>query len=93
MSVTGDSGSPARRAGRMLAREMGGPRPVPGHQGDLPFLPRLLTVSEVAEALQVSPKTVRRMVAYRRIPCVRFGRALRFFPGDVLAWLSARKEG
>ena len=61
--------------------------------GDARELPRLLTLSEVAEALRVSPKTVRRMAARHRIPCVRFGRALRFLPGDVLAWLSARREG
>jgi excisionase family DNA binding protein len=59
-----------------------------------PAMPsRLLTAEEVSELLRVSTKTVRRLVAYRRLPCVRFGRALRFDPGDVLAWLSARKEG
>jgi len=65
----------------------------PARMGSDSVLPRLLTLSEVAEILRVSPKTVRRMAALRRIPCVRFGRGLRFFPGDVLAWLSARKEG
>jgi len=53
----------------------------------------LLTVEQVAACLAVSPKTVRRMAARQRIPCVRFGRALRFLPGDLLAWLSARREG
>jgi len=33
--------------------------------------PPLLTVSEVAQALQVSPRTVRRLVALRKIETVR----------------------
>ena len=75
----------------MVIRSMLGA--TPSHPGDARSLPRLLTVPEVAEALQVSPKTVCRLAALRRLPCVRFGRTLRFVPGDVLAWLSARKEG
>jgi excisionase family DNA binding protein len=63
------------------------------HAGETRELSKLLTLPEVAEILRVSPKTVRRMAARQRIPCVRFGRALRFFPGDILAWLSARREG
>jgi len=58
-----------------------------------PVLEQLLTIEQVAQALQVSSKTVRRLVAYRRLPCVRFGRSLRFASGDVLRWLAARREG
>lgn len=53
----------------------------------------LLTTKEIAGLLQLSEKTVRRLAGCQRIPCVRIGRALRFVSGDVLAWLSARKEG
>ena len=53
----------------------------------------LLTPREVADLLQVSEKTVGRLVAHRRLPCVRFGRSVRFLSGDVLRWLAARKEG
>lgn len=53
---------------------------------------KLLTLREVAELLRVSEKSVRRLVAYRRLPCVRIGRALRFQSSDVLRWISARRE-
>ena len=76
-----------------MSRELSMRSPSGVRVGDARELPRLLTLSEVAEVLRVSPKTVRRMAALQRIPCVRFGRALRFVPGDVLAWLSARREG
>ena len=49
---------------------------------------KLLTVQQVAEYLNVSPRTIRRL----RLPCVRIGRSVRFERRDVLAWLSARKE-
>lgn len=54
---------------------------------------RLLTLPELAEHLQLSEKTIRRMIAGGRLPCVRLGRQLRFLPGDVFRWLAARKEG
>jgi excisionase family DNA binding protein len=54
---------------------------------------RLLTLPELAERLQLSEKTIRRMIAGGRLPCVRLGRQLRFLPGDVFRWLAARKEG
>jgi excisionase family DNA binding protein len=53
----------------------------------------LMTTDEVAAILRVNPKTVRRLVNAGRLPCIRFGRSVRFASGDVLAWLSARKEG
>jgi excisionase family DNA binding protein len=53
----------------------------------------LLTIRGLADLLGTSEKTVRRMVCAGRIPCVRFGRQIRFLPGDVFRWLEARKEG
>lgn len=55
-------------------------------------LPRLLTLPEVAEVLQVSPKTMRRLLD-RGFPCVRIGRSVRFEPQAVVRWLVARREG
>lgn len=52
----------------------------------------LMTLREVAATLQVSEKTVRRLVASRRLPCLRVGRQLRFAPSDLLRWVSARTE-
>jgi len=53
----------------------------------------LWTLQQVAQFLQVSTKTVRRLVARRRIPCFRLGRVLRFIPGDVARYVESRKEG
>ena len=47
---------------------------------DTPLPVRLLTVDDVAEVLQVSPRSVRRMVADGRLPVIRLGRAVRVHP-------------
>lgn len=47
----------------------------------------LLTIGQVAEALCVSTKTVRRL----RIPCFRIGRSVRYRPSDVERFLAARR--
>ena len=54
---------------------------------------QLLTLREVAALLQLSDKTLRRLVAARRLPCVRLGRQLRFAQSDIVRWVSARKCG
>jgi excisionase family DNA binding protein len=45
--------------------------------GDVQRLERLLTVDQLAELWQISPRTVRRMMADGRLPIVRLGRAVR----------------
>src|SRR5262245_61498702 len=55
-------------------------------------LPTLLTLQEVSDVLRLNPRTVRRLVATRRMPCVRLGRHLRFDPRDVSRFVAARKE-
>jgi excisionase family DNA binding protein len=52
---------------------------------------QLLTIEQLACALAVSPKTVRRLMA-RGFPHIRFGRVLRFDPVDVQRWLEARRS-
>ena len=54
---------------------------------------QLLTLNELAAALAVHPKTLRRWVATRRIPCIRVGTRIRFDPGDIASWVRHRKEG
>jgi len=63
-----------------------------GLEAKAPLEP-LLTLRDTASLLRVSERSVRRLVAYRRIPCLRIGRQLRFVPSDLLRWVSARKEG
>lgn len=55
-------------------------------------VPQLLTLSEVAALLKVSQRTVRRLVAAHRLPCVRVGRVLRFDTADLFRFVEARRE-
>ncbi len=57
-----------------------------------PVLQPLLTLGEVASLLRVSGKTIQRLVAAKRMPCVRIGRRLRFLPADVFRFVAARKD-
>lgn len=47
----------------------------------------VVTIEEIATMLNVSVPTVRRMVKAGEIPHLRFNRALRFVPADVIASL------
>ena len=51
-------------------------------------LPRLLDVAGVAEHLGVAPRHVRRLVAERRIPYVKWGHLIRFDPDEINEWLN-----
>ena len=50
--------------------------------------PVLLTVEEAAALIAMSPRYVRRLVAERRIPVCRFGRAVRLNPNDLTAYVA-----
>jgi excisionase family DNA binding protein len=50
-------------------------------------LPELLDVEGVAEALGVNVRYVRRLVAERRIPFIKWGRYLRFDADEIAAWI------
>lgn len=63
-----------------------------GRASDVRELPRLLTLPEVAAFLRVSPKTVRRLVAGRKLRCVRVGRVLRFRQADLFRFVEAVEE-
>ena len=54
-------------------------------------LPRLVDICEVAEHLGVSVRHVRRLVAERRIPYVKWGNLLRFDPEEISTWLVLRR--
>lgn len=55
-------------------------------------LPQLLTIGEVAEYLGVTERHVRRLVAERRIPFVKWGHLLRFDPEEIAAWIDAARR-
>jgi excisionase family DNA binding protein len=46
-----------------------------------------LTVSDVAELLNISERQVYKLAASNRIPSFRLGGSVRFDPSDVAAWL------
>ena len=61
---------------------------VTGHpRGTALPLARLLDIEEVADHLGVSVRHVRRLVAERRIPFVKWGHLLRFDPNELAAWI------
>jgi excisionase family DNA binding protein len=49
------------------------------------------TVKEVAQAFKVSPITIYRMVSDGRLRAVRIGKALRFTPADLKAFLGEER--
>ena len=53
----------------------------------------MLTVDDVARQLQLSPKTVRRMIARGDLLAHRIGRQLRVAPGDLRAFISRGRTG
>lgn len=56
-----------------------------------PSIPRLLTLSEVAESLRLSPHTIRAMVRQGRLQPVRICRRLLFSPEEVSRLLAEAK--
>lgn len=57
-------------------------------------LPRLLDITQIADHLGVSVRHIRRLVAERRIPYVKWGHLIRFDPAEVSRWLhDARIDG
>jgi hypothetical protein len=64
------------------------PTPITGHA------PRILTVKQVGEMLQIPVSSVYEKTRVRRgaapaLPCRRVGKYLRFFDAEVMAWLVA----
>jgi excisionase family DNA binding protein len=55
-------------------------------------LPRLLTIDQLAQLLNVNARHVRRLVAERRVPFVKWRRFIRFDPTEIAAWLDAARR-
>ena len=53
----------------------------------------LLDLPAVAERLGVNQRHVRRLVAERRIPYLKWGRLLRFDPDALDGWLDRARRG
>lgn len=57
---------------------------------DLPR--RLLNITELADLLGVNTRHVRRLVAERRIPFIKWGHLIRFDPVEVRRWIDAYRR-
>ncbi len=53
----------------------------------------LLDLPGVAARLNVNQRHVRRLVAERRIPYLKWGHLLRFDPAEIEAWLDRARRG
>ena len=53
----------------------------------------LMDLAAVAHRLGVNQRHVRRLVAERRIPYLKWGHLLRFDPDDIDAWLDTARRG
>ncbi len=53
----------------------------------------LLKPSDAAEAISISPRKLWAMTASGEIPCVRFGRSVRYDPADLREWIESQKGG
>jgi excisionase family DNA binding protein len=56
-------------------------------------LPKYYTIKAVAEALDVSPRTVRRWIANGDLAVHHFGRSARIAESDLHAFVAMRREG
>lgn len=52
---------------------------------------RLLTVDQIAEWLQVKPRTIYQWVHEGYIPVIKLGTLVRFDPTSVAAWIKQRE--
>jgi excisionase family DNA binding protein len=52
----------------------------------------LLNVTELAEFLGVNTRHVRRLVAERRIPFIRWGHLIRFDPAEIRQWIDENRR-
>lgn len=56
-------------------------------QGQTAIRPSLMTIEQAGERLGVSTRHMRRLVAERRIPYVKWGHLLRFDPLAIDEWV------
>ena len=52
---------------------------------------KLLRIPQVAEGLDVSTRTVRRLIAAGELVACRFGRSVRVHPDDLVAYIRRRR--
>src|SRR2546421_12396608 len=55
-------------------------------------LPELLDITQLAQHLGVNVRHVRRLVAVRRIPFIKWGHLIRFDPAEIVEWLERNRR-
>ncbi|HVT78716.1 MAG TPA: helix-turn-helix domain-containing protein [Acidimicrobiales bacterium] len=55
-------------------------------------VPDLLDITELAEHLGVNVRHVRRLIAERRIPFIKWGHLIRFDPSEIVEWLDRSRH-
>ena len=63
----------------------------PRQSAKVSVLPTLMSIEEVAEHLGVTVRHIRRLVAERRIPFLKWGHLLRFDPNELNMWLEQQR--
>ena len=54
--------------------------------------PLLITREEAARLLTISERKLWELTNARKVPCIRFGRAVRYDAGDLREWVESQKE-
>ncbi len=62
------------------------------HSQAVDDVPKLMDITSLAEHLGVGPRHVRRLVAERRIPFIKWGHLIRFDPDEVRDWIDAYRR-
>jgi excisionase family DNA binding protein len=57
-----------------------------------PVEPLLLTMQETTKALCLSDRTIRELTKRGERRCIRQGRAVRYDPADLRAWIEQKKS-
>ena len=52
----------------------------------------LLKPVDAATTLSISPRTLWALTDRGQIPCIRIGRAVRYDPRDLTAWIARKKD-
>ena len=64
-----------------------------GHAAEANDLPAFVTIADLAKALQLSTRTVRRFIARGKAPpIVRLGGSIRFRLSDVKRWIESNSR-
>ncbi len=55
-------------------------------------LPHLLTIDQLAEHLGVTQRHVRRLIAEKRVPYLKWRRFIRFDSAEIVEWLDRSRQ-